>query len=874
MPRNSASLGKGPSKKRGRPRKTAAAPPLPRKSKKPKQKTKPKKALPLESDWWEVEDFRDRRKNKKTGKVEYLIKWKGCPESSNSWEPSSNLNCLEGAEAWWKDELDRRTTKASKQDQTQESMETLGVEKGIVRDELEERSGNENELEEISGNENSIPEFEIQRLKPAKSTKIFVEDETWEWNDAAQIKFRKVQRISVHDPSARELVTEARINGVPVVLIDHVGWANFALRWLRRKENNTETTEPQAGQSGNSKKENKTREDGECGKEQSTKSNNTIPNKILGEVKSDNNKTMDKNGKQGERKVMNDEVMKSTLNKRDNQGPGNEQTELLDLSDPSWCLDIDAMSTDIGDEVVPVVRKNYKESKPISGTIPAVKFFEDGWKGQELESSVSSCSKRHKSLLYLHQWQFPLSTNASKKLCHQNTPLPNNILGEDLLKYWLDRVKLDSPLQYLFMGKADTMSKIHKDNGGLAISIAPITGEKECVLVHRDDGHACLYNNQAALDRDRVDLNAYPLLPYARIWRTTIKPGEILLMPHGTYHQCRNVTPCLSYSRFHLDGINLRAFLHSMMDGDAPELDQDMVLWNSTTELIKIVDNATDEKRKVDQNLFQAVDALRTLRNTAKEVTRKLTIRELVKGTNPSSDAVSSSVQIDGDAKLWQSLVDDIDVCLHEFRYRFNSKIPPFKLRRSVGKKILALPALPFRGKAKPSEMEMTQGRKEPIVAFECATDRGFLALPKAPLHILPEEREKVIDQVNSIVAGDQITVRILERKCIATVLGVIQNARAALMSFEDLPLLYDDYVPFDLLRIPSVGGSCLVEPIPEEVKPGRLFVSLIGKDEYRGVVQHIKRGFFFKSRLDFGNGHFVDKLVDSDSILSVEKCR
>jgi hypothetical protein len=538
----------------------------------------------------------------------------------------------------------------------------------------------------------------------------------------------------------------------------------------------------------------------------------------------------------------------------------------LDLSDTSWYLDIEAMSKDIGDEEVPVVKKNYNESKPISGNILASKFLEVGWKEDKEESS----RKRRKAILYLHQWQFPLSYEAGKKLCHQSVPLPNNILGEDLLKYWLDRVKLDSPLQYLFMGNSDTMSKIHRDNGGLAISIAPITGEKECILVHRDDGHACLYHNQAPLDPDDIDLNAYPLLPHARIWKTTIKPGEILLMPHGTYHQCRNVTPCLSYSRFHLDGVNLRAFFHSMMDGDAPELHQDEVLWNATRELIDVVDMASDEKRPVDPELVKAVDALRALRNIAKEVTRKLHVRQTVKGMNPSTPVVSSSVNIDGGADQWQSLVDDVDMSLHEFRYRFNKKIPAFKRRRSIGRKILALPALPFRGKSKPSEKELTQGNNEPVVAFECPNDRGFLALPKAPSELSQADKKAVDDAADSIVAGDDLVVRIEGKKCPARVSEVMDNARVAWISFEDLPSLYNDFVPCDLLRTPSVGGSCLAEPPPEDIRPGKLFVCLMGKDEYRGVVQHIKCGKFFKSKLDFGNGFSVDKVIDPESILSV----
>eukprot|EP00536_Pseudo-nitzschia_multiseries_P015961 jgi/Psemu1/219700/e_gw1.988.10.1 len=711
---------------------------------------------------------------------------------------------------------------------------------------------------------------------------VLVEDDTWNWDDASQVRLRSVQRISVHDTNARDLVTEARIQGTPLVLTGHVGWANFAKRWLRRRRTDPGpvANESNATIKGDNKPAETTQESG-------SSPNDDVLMEVPGKESNDDGQ-IDRNGGS---MAKNGEAENGTNPEREQENgridhvegdrigtiPTEESEKPLDLSDPSWYLDIEAMSKDIGDEEVPVVKKNYNESKPISGNILASNFLEVGWKNTK-NKLLSPRKKRKSSMLYLHQWQFPLSVEACKKLCHQSVPLPNNILGEDLLKYWLDMVKLDSPLQYLFMGKADTMSRIHRDNGGLAISIAPITGAKECVLVHRDDGHACLYHNQAGLDACDIDLNAYPLLPHARIWKTTIRPGEILLMPHGTYHQCRNLSPCLSYSRFHLDGVNLRAFLQSMMDGDAPELNQDEVIWNATRELIDVVDTATDEKREVvDNDLFKAVDALRALRNIAKEVNRKLQIRQTVKGTNPSAPVVCSTVKIDGDAEIWQSLVDDVDVCLHEFRYRFNQKIPSFKRKRSIGRKILAMPALPFRGKAKPSDTELYQGRNEPVVAFECPSDRSFLSLPKADAPdsdgtITPERRKLLDESIASIAAGDEIDVRIEGRKCPAVVTEVYAEARAAWMSFEDLPSLYNDFVLLDHLRLSSVAGSCLVEPKPEDIEPGKLLVCHMGRDEYRGVVQFVKTGPMFRSKLDFGNGHKVDKLVDSDSILSVTR--
>jgi len=43
-----------------------------------------------EDFFWEVEAVIGRRVHR--GRVEYLIRWKGCSEDDNTWEPSANLS--------------------------------------------------------------------------------------------------------------------------------------------------------------------------------------------------------------------------------------------------------------------------------------------------------------------------------------------------------------------------------------------------------------------------------------------------------------------------------------------------------------------------------------------------------------------------------------------------------------------------------------------------------------------------------------------------------------------------------------------------------------------------------------------------------------
>jgi len=316
---------------------------------------------------------------------------------------------------------------------------------------------------------------------------------------------------------------------------------------------------------------------------------------------------------------------------------------------------VDQMIEHIGMEEVPILRKNYNERNPISHKAKASHFLK-----KHFRSVSDECVS---DFYYLHQWQFPLSETAGRKLCAQCKPMPNDIFGEDILKYYLGEemphCPWDNPFQYIFMGAGGTKSKLHQDPGGLEITIAVITGEKECILVHRDDGFDCFYDLDASLDD--VDLEKYPLMTQARIWKTTIKPGDILLMPQGTYHQCRNTTSCLSYSRFILDTVNLLPFYKSFQNGDAKEIQHEEILWNCAIELVKKVDKYTDDYQQclregstcptLEEDIIRGVETLQSLRHFFRDIAKK-------------------------GEKVYTTIVEDIDDTLHTFQYRSIVKIP------------------------------------------------------------------------------------------------------------------------------------------------------------------------------------------------------
>eukprot|EP00937_MAST-01D_sp_MAST-1D-sp2_P002218 g2218.t1 len=251
-------------------------------------------------------------------------------------------------------------------------------------------------------------------------------------------------------------------------------------------------------------------------------------------------------------------------------------------------LDAEQFLHDVGaDTEVPIVRPGYDEKQPVKEHLCVRQFMDEYW-----------CENDRGA--YLHQWQFAICPRAEvrRALCGRSAPLP--CLGHNLLKHWIDLCRGDNPLQYLFMGPAHTYSKLHRDNGGCAILIAPVTGRKEVILVHRDD---TVHLYDLAVDVSSPDLHRFPSLAFARVWRQTVEPGQILLMPAGTYHACRNLDPCLSYSCFHLDSVNLPLFYKSFLAEDAPELSHAEILWNAAHDLMDIL-----EQLRVLRHFVRAIE--------------------------------------------------------------------------------------------------------------------------------------------------------------------------------------------------------------------------------------------------------------------------
>jgi Cupin-like domain/Chromo (CHRromatin Organisation MOdifier) domain len=728
---------------------------------------------------FEVEKVVDARKNKK-GEWEYKVRWKNYGPEGDTWQSEADIRAGNCADLW---NEARRI-----QDEKDESLRLEVIDLFNELDsetEHDEKVGSKGVMDKLNNEVDDISflnQYDAESASTENMKRRKVNRDVWH----EQVKFREVQRINVHDIDARQRVTEARENGTPICLTGHNGWAQFAKRWLRLKSNPDTHSEATTVASQDISPTSQAK-------------NPAIESLMVEKTPNFGVSDIDLGPGMSRQISLSDEPdNRSTTSLNPGiqdlyaamQGSDTSTTECedewLDLT-LDWEVDKKQMMGDIGMEKVPVLRKGYDEYNPIEREITCSNFLKNCW---------PSPGDRAKSVqrLYLHQWQFPLKEEAKSKLCGNkcHNPLPNNIFGEDLLSHdQLDRVNM---LQYIFMGREETVSNMHRDLGGLDITIAPIVGEKEAIMVHRSDG-VCISHLEAKLHK--IDLHKHPLLPFARIYKTIVRPGEILLMPQGTYHGCRNVTPCLSYSRFILDNVNLRAFVESMWDRDAPEIGHEKVIWDAAADLIKDIDkyleNPAEKQKQSSINpatmedpaeIIQMVEALCALRSICGAISLRIERGYAFTG---------------GDYRLkdWYTLLKDTDCTLHDFNCRDLPSKPPFR----------------FRGATSAS------GRvhKWPLE----------IALDKLPAVL---ESVDCIPQSHNLAIESRVEVRFHGRRVEGVVKRIELAKQTAFLCFDGFPSVYNEYQPFEALRAPVAGESCTEIP-PGDVIPGKVVILPYNKE-------------------------------------------
>ena len=449
-------------------------------------------------------------------------------------------------------------------------------------------------------------------------------------------------------------------------------------------------------------------------------------------------------------------------------------------------LVMERLLADVGNEEVPIVEKNYDERNPVKSVMKAAAFLKRHWTDNDDNNNKTNTSSRKRQQrstgdhIYMQQWQFT-SSPVAELLCGDDDCRPPDVLHEDLLSHWLK--DNGNPYQYLFMGSSGTMSKLHKDPGGLDILIAPIIGEKECILVHRDD-ERYLYGGRAKLDK--IDLNKCPLTTCARIWKTVVKAGEILVMPHDTYHQCRNVTSCLSYHRLHLDCVNLPGFLASFFQKDSGEsIEHEEIVWNCVQNLCERVDDYVKACRTQGEDdpsmtmyrgasIEECLLALRSLRPICMQLTRPY-------------DEFGSVPPLRFAKGKWKDHIRRIDSTLFHHQHREMENPPRFRSSTLQGD---------MESDESSDEQEEEKIEYRGKWCLNAKLENLLDAMKRLPSCNQHDEGLVISDGV-SIELRSRVQVRLPEVNRYAT--GVVKSIRemeALFVSYSELPTEFDEFLP------------------------------------------------------------------------------
>ncbi|KAL4161125.1 hypothetical protein PRNP1_001680 [Phytophthora ramorum] len=431
---------------------------------------------------------------------------------------------------------------------------------------------------------------------------------------------------------------------------------------------------------------------------------------------------------------------------------------------PDGKLDTTAFLDGIHDVKVPVLERNYEERNPIKTYLPLSYYVKNYW-------------EHEKSDYYLHQWQFPLDPKAGQLLCYKCKELP--VLGDNLLLYWLDAVRGDNPLQYLFMGQKSTRSRMHLDPGGLGITIAPIIGTKRVTMLHREA--AKLDSVHESVNFHDVDLDKMPQLAFLPAWRVDVKPGQILYMPEGTLHACENVTACLSYHRFHVDTVNLTGFLRSFLAQDSPTINHAEILWNAAHDVMSALEESYHASNQIlNKNIttLRKLDTLRGLRHAC----RMLSLEQVL----PTEDSWD-----------WKKLLDDIDHLL----VRIDSSAKLNKKKNST------------HGSTFTKAMAALNGEEaaEAQQIIEAAANKNKLAKHKAEASAASTHWDSL-----NLKVGNTIGVQVFEKRNKAKVLKVVQNQVLVQIHYSDWESIYDEFLPVSSLYQRKKGKKVALKKTPE----------------------------------------------------------
>lgn len=153
----------------------------------------------------------------------------------------------------------------------------------------------------------------------------------------------------------------------------------------------------------------------------------------------------------------------------------------------------------------------------------------------------------------------------------------------------------------------------------------------------------------------------------------------------------------------------------------------------------------------------------------------------------------------------------------------------------------------------------------KPVVAFNTSLENNYTSLVNADVekNFPNASKDKIGESlIGQLVPGDKISVKLEQKHVKAEVIEILPQMTAAYLSFEDYPSVYDEFQPYEFLRL-----STRAEIPPEDIKPGLLVLDFSNSNEYRARIQSTLNGPMARVKLIISQ-HEMTRLVSPAMIL------
>ncbi|HYI07513.1 MAG TPA: cupin-like domain-containing protein [Thermoanaerobaculia bacterium] len=180
------------------------------------------------------------------------------------------------------------------------------------------------------------------------------------------------------------------------------------------------------------------------------------------------------------------------------------------------------------------------------------------------------------SLQYLNAWNLDSMRDLTDEFPQPYFVRERNLL--DRLPADVERLLFDKHT-WVFLGPAQSLSRLHNDHDFVHTYIAQVLGRKhfilyspaEAELLGETDRHGITLTGKTADPLD-PDLAQFPRFHEAHPWECTIEHGDMLFLPGGWLHWALGIEAGVTVSRDCVDHLNFGRWFRSMAVDRLPKL--------------------------------------------------------------------------------------------------------------------------------------------------------------------------------------------------------------------------------------------------------------------------------------------------------------